>query len=87
VIEGSRGKEEALRRYHAFSESHRWKFEAMKRVQDLVPRIPPRALTRFLGALERKRFTDWAFNHYLGIAPPEFATAAPAVARPLVAAA
>ena len=26
--------------------SHRWKFEAMKRVQDLVPRVPPRALTR-----------------------------------------
>ena len=87
VIEGSSRKEEALRRYHAFSESHRWKFEAMKRVQDLVPRVPPRALTRFLGALENKRFTDWAFGHYLAIAPPEFAGPAPVRARPLVAAA
>jgi flavin-dependent dehydrogenase len=87
VIEGARGKEEALRRYHAFSESHRWKFDAMKRVQDLVPRVPPRALTRFLAALERKRFTDWAFNHYLAIAPPEFAGRAPVAVRSLVAAA
>src|SRR3954447_21700037 len=87
VIEGLRGKEEALRRYHAFSESHRWKFEAMKRVQDLVPRVPPRALTRFLEALERKRFTDWVFGHYLAIAPPEFAGPAPVAARPLIAAA
>jgi hypothetical protein len=59
----------------------------MKRVQDLVPRVPPRALTRFLAALEHKRFTDWAFNHYMAIAPPEFVGHAPAVARPLVAAA
>ena len=40
VVEGRRTKAEALTRYHAFSESHRWKFEAMKRVQDLVPARP-----------------------------------------------
>src|ERR687894_3164828 len=39
VVEGRRTREDALRRYHAFSAQHRWKFEAMKRVQDLVPRI------------------------------------------------
>jgi hypothetical protein len=27
--------------------------------------------------MQRKRFVDWAFGHYLQIAPPEFVGAAP----------
>jgi flavin-dependent dehydrogenase len=81
VVEGRRTREEALRRYHAFSAGHRWKFEALKRVQDLVPRIPPRALVRALQGLGRKPALDWCFEHYLRIAPPEFAGPAPALPR------
>ena len=89
MVDGRRTKADALSRYHAFSDSHRWKFEAMRHVQGIVPRVPPRGLTRFLQVLERKRVTDWAFNHYLRIAPPEFAGPPPAAraARPVAAAA
>jgi flavin-dependent dehydrogenase len=81
VVEGRRTKADALRRYHAFSAEHRWKFEAMKRVQDLVPRVPPRALVRVLQGFGQRRVTDWFFDHYLRIAPPEFVGQAPALDR------
>jgi flavin-dependent dehydrogenase len=87
VVEGRRTREEALRRYHAFSAGHRWKFEALKRVQDLVPRIPPRALVRTLQGLGRRPVLDWCFEHYLRIAPPEFAGPAPARERRVAVAA
>ena len=74
VVEGRRTRAEALGRYHAFSAEHAWKFQWLLRVQDWVPRIPPRALTRLLGILERRQLTGWAFRHYRDIAPPEFAT-------------
>jgi flavin-dependent dehydrogenase len=89
VLEGRKSREQALRDYAAFSASHRWKFEAMLRVQRLVPRIPPRLLALMLRGMERPSFVDWSFGHYLRIAPPEFAAPAPpAPARaPLAAAA
>jgi flavin-dependent dehydrogenase len=89
VLEGRKSREEALRDCAAFSASHRWKFEAMLRVQRLVPRIPPRLLALMLRGMERPSFVDWSFGHYLRIAPPEFAAPAPpAPARaPLAAAA
>ena len=87
VVAGRRTREEALRRYHAFSAEHRWKFEAMKRVQDLVPRIPPRALVRVLQGFGRQGVTDWFFGHYLHIAPPEFAGPASAAERRVAVAA
>src|SRR5919204_2108637 len=77
VIEGRASREDALRRYAAFSASHRWKFESMLRVQRLIPRVPPRLLARGLRAMQRKRFVDWSFGHYLEIAPPDFAGQAP----------
>ena len=73
VVEGTTGREEALRSYAAFSASHRWKFEAMLRVQRLVPRVQPRLLGLMLRGMERPGFVEWAFDHYLRIAPPEFA--------------
>jgi flavin-dependent dehydrogenase len=89
VLEGRKSREQALRDCAAFSASHRWKFEAMLRVQRLVPRIPPRLLALMLRGMERPSFVDWSFGHYLRIAPPEFAAPAPpAPARaPLAAAA
>jgi flavin-dependent dehydrogenase len=76
VVEGLRTKDQALARYHQFSRSHAWKFDAMLWVQRLVPRIPPRALPFLLRAIGRPRVSRWAFEHYLRIAPPELATAA-----------
>jgi flavin-dependent dehydrogenase len=75
VVEGRQSREAALRQYHAFSAAHRWKFEAMLRVQRLVPRVPPRVLAPAIRAMRSQAFVDWSFGHYLQIAPPSFATA------------
>jgi flavin-dependent dehydrogenase len=72
VLEGRQTREEALERYGAFSAAHAWKFEWTLRVQRLVPRVAPRALGRLLKAMERQRFVDWSFGHYLEIAHPRF---------------
>ena len=76
VLEGRKTRGQALADYEGFSGSHRWKFESMLRVQQLVPRVPPRLLARFLDGMQSKRFVDWSFGHYLNIAPPEFAAPA-----------
>jgi flavin-dependent dehydrogenase len=72
VVEGRQTRDQALERYAGFSASHAWKFEWMLRVQRLIPRVPPRLLTRALRGMERKRFVDWSFGHYLEIAHPRF---------------
>ena len=64
-------------RYGAFSDSHEWKFRWMLRAQRIVPRIWPPLLNRVVSAMTRKRLVDWAFGHYLRIAPPEFAGQVP----------
>ncbi len=90
VIDGHQDREAALRRYASFSASHRRKFEAMLRVQRLIPQIPPRALSLALRGMSSRSFLDWSFGHYLRIAPPGFATRVlvpPAMTRSLSAAA
>ena len=77
VLEGRRSRERALARYHAFSGSHRWKYEALLQAQHAVPRLRPRALGAVTRAFERGGVSHWAFGHYLRIAPPEFALPAP----------
>jgi flavin-dependent dehydrogenase len=72
VVDGRQSKAAALAAYGAFSAAHRWKFEWMLRVQQLVPQVPPRALSPALRAIGSKRIVDWSFNHYLAIAPPEY---------------
>ncbi len=72
VLEGHVSREQALQSYGAFSAAHAWKFEWMLRVQRLIPRVPPRILTRGLKSMERQRFVDWSFGHYLEIAHPRF---------------
>ena len=74
VISGRQTRAAALARYGAFSAAHRSKFEWMLRVQRLIPRVPPRALSPALMAMGDKRFVDWSFNHYLAIAHPSFVT-------------
>src|SRR5919109_2885711 len=60
VVAGRRSREEALRRYHDFSAAHTWKFETMLKLQNLVPRIPPRLLRRVLGLVALRPVTAWA---------------------------
>jgi menaquinone-9 beta-reductase len=72
VVEGRQTKPAALAAYGAFSAAHTWKFEWMLRVQNLVPRVPPRLLAPALNALAVRRAVDWSFGHYLRIAPPQF---------------
>ncbi len=82
VIEGRVSREAALAQYGAFSAAHARPFKWMLGVQRLVPRVAPRVLGPSLKAMQRKRFVDWAFGHYLQIAPPSFVgvPAAPALA-------
>ena len=73
VVEDKQSRATALERYERFHEAHRWKFETLLKGQRLLPRIPPRLLPVAFGALSRRVVADWAFDHYLRIAPPEFA--------------
>ena len=87
VVDGRKSREDALREYAAFNDSHEWKFNWMLRAQRTVPRFPARAQRALVAAAGRKRFVDWSFGHYLEIAHPRFAeeharTPAP---RPLAA--
>ena len=85
VLAGRRTREQALAAYGAFSAGHASKFEWMLRVQRLIPRVPPRVLARALKAMQRKRFVDWAFGHYLEIAHPRFAGAGSRARAPIAA--
>jgi menaquinone-9 beta-reductase len=73
VVDGWQDREAAAARYAEFNDSHEWKFRWMLRVQKLVPRIPPRLLGPLVRLLGNKRFIAWSFNHYLQIAPAQFA--------------
>jgi menaquinone-9 beta-reductase len=78
VVAGRRTHEEALARYAAFCDRHRRPFTWLLRVQHLVSRVNPTPLmTPVLRVLDRQRFVDWSFGHYLLITPPEFALAGP----------
>ena len=62
----------------------------MLRAQKMLPKLPPRLQRGVIRACGRKRFVDWAFDHYLRIAPPDFAGPAPersGESEPLTAAA
>jgi flavin-dependent dehydrogenase len=77
VLAGNASLAQALVRYGDFSAAHDWKFAALLRAQQLVPRVPPRLLGAGLRAMQSRRFLDWAFGHYLAIAPPDFVAAGP----------
>jgi menaquinone-9 beta-reductase len=77
VVEGRQTREQALAKYHGFSEAHRFPFDSMLRVQRLIPRVPPRALALALRGMTAQRFVDWSFAHYLKIAHPDFALDGP----------
>jgi flavin-dependent dehydrogenase len=86
VLEGRATREVALRRYEAFCARHERHFTWMLRAQRLVPRIPPRLLALAVQGMASRRFTHWAFEHYLNIAHPATVELAdPAATAPLLA--
>jgi flavin-dependent dehydrogenase len=89
VVDGRRTREEALRRYAAFSDAHERPFRLLKRAQDVVGHIVPRErlLRLVVRALCNRRILDWFFARYMAVAPPEFALATEAHPRPERAAA
>ena len=73
VLQGAKARDRALEDYAAFSGEHEWKFRWLLRAQRLLPRLPARAQRAVIRACSNQRFIDWSFEHYLGIAHPDFA--------------
>jgi menaquinone-9 beta-reductase len=82
VLSGEQTREQALSRYHAFSAGHALPYRWMLRLQRLIPRVPPRLLGGSLRVIDRRRFIDWAFGHYLEVAHPRFVAEASRPPRP-----
>jgi flavin-dependent dehydrogenase len=80
VVEGRSDRESALSKYGAFSASHRVQFECMYLAQQSIRYLHGRPLDSVARFFTRARVSEWAFRHYLEIAPPSFAVPAPAVA-------
>jgi flavin-dependent dehydrogenase len=73
VVESRRSREQALKRYAAFSASHARKFRWLLGAQRAVGLLTPTpALPAMVRALEHPRVAEWIFNQYLAIAPPSF---------------
>jgi flavin-dependent dehydrogenase len=73
VVEGTRSRAEALRRYGAFSAAHKKKFAWMLRAQQAAGfTTPSRSLAAVVRMFENKRLCGWVFDQYLAIAPPAF---------------
>jgi digeranylgeranylglycerophospholipid reductase len=86
VVDGRQTRAQALARYGAFSDEQQWRFRWLLRVQRLVGVVNGYPLlTTALSIMSRPSFVDWAFGHYLAIAPPEFALPVAAAARPAAA--
>jgi flavin-dependent dehydrogenase len=83
---GHQPRERALRRYARFSAQHRWKYEALYRVQNLVGHVNPRPrlMHAWLRAMRPDPVIRWAFTRYLNLAPVDLVLAGP---RPREAAA
>src|SRR3954462_2638579 len=77
VVEGRQDRATALRRYGDFSGSHRWKFESIYLAQQSIRHLHGRPLDSLTRIFARPKVSDWAFRHYLEIAPPQYAVPAP----------
>jgi len=70
IVEGRATRNAALARYAGFHAAHLWHFTWMLRVQNLIPRLPPRLLGAGLRSMRARGVLDWAFGHYLEICHP-----------------
>jgi flavin-dependent dehydrogenase len=82
VLAGERTRSEALERYAAFAQAHRWKFEWMWLNQRSVRHLHGRPLDWLAHLTSRPRLTHWLFGKYLNVAPPAYALPAPPRAQP-----
>ena len=82
VLAGERTHGQALERYAAFAEEHRWKFEWMWLNQRAVRHLHGRPLDWLARFTSRPRLIRWLFRKYLNVAPPEYALPAPSQAEP-----
>ncbi|MEX0620820.1 MAG: NAD(P)/FAD-dependent oxidoreductase, partial [Solirubrobacterales bacterium] len=73
VVEKNQSREQALSAYHRFNASHERQFRWLLNSQNALPRIPPRMVRPLLAAAFTGTIGAFAFNRYLGIAPPQFA--------------
>jgi flavin-dependent dehydrogenase len=74
VLAGRATREQALERYSAFSAQHAWVFACLLAAQHLVGRTTGSlALRSAVRAVGLPAIGRWAFQHYLAIAPPQFA--------------
>ena len=73
VVEGRQSREQALQRYAAFHDEHRFAYDWLLRVQRMVGFANPRPLMdTAMKLFMRQGFVDWSFDHYLDICPPSF---------------
>jgi menaquinone-9 beta-reductase len=78
VREGRATRDLALRRYGAFSDAHARKYRWLHNTQRAIGRLTPTPVpSAFTWSLRSRRFANWIFEHYLGIAPPSFVGAGP----------
>jgi flavin-dependent dehydrogenase len=89
VLDRRATREQALRRYGAFSDAHARKYACLLAAQRAAGRLTPsRALSGLVRALESRPVASWIFKQYLEIAPPSFVAEGPRrrLARTLAAA-
>jgi flavin-dependent dehydrogenase len=82
VLAGEQTREQALERYAAFANGHRWKFEWMWLNQRAIRHLHGRPLDWVARFTSRPRLMRFLFRRYLNLAPPSFALPAPPEARP-----
>jgi menaquinone-9 beta-reductase len=73
VVAGERTREEALRRYGAFSAAHAGTYRLLLLGQRALPRVPPRLLTLGFRALSRPATVRRAFRWYIEQTPARLA--------------
>jgi flavin-dependent dehydrogenase len=77
ALDGRQSAGDALRRYGEFSARHGFQFACMYAAQQSVRRLHGPVLDGLVRAFGSRRLSEWAFGHYLDIAPPSAALSAP----------
>jgi flavin-dependent dehydrogenase len=77
ALDGRQSAGDALRRYGEFSARHGFQFACMYAAQQSVRRLHGPVLDGLVRAFGSRRLSEWAFGHYLDIAPPSAALPAP----------
>ena len=88
VLNGEQAKADALARYHTYSARHRRFYTHLLRLQNVLPKLPPRLLTLAFKLVSPQPVVDRAFTWYLDAAHPreaERSEPAPPAREPVAA--